>query len=177
MRRGVTFMTLPLAIVIPFVFPALSIPPAESPRGDAALASSAEGTGRGASTHGVASERSTESPVRRQGSAAATIPKPGPDARRPSGSVRAVPPAPGSAGTEAPLGGSGPPNDTCEGALIIPTCGLFPKRTPPVDLTGATTTDDPVPGCQKNAIEGVWFSFMPPTTDKYTITTCQDEAP
>jgi hypothetical protein len=66
-----------------------------------------------------------------------------------------------------------PSNDTCSGALIIPT-GPLPQCSAVVaDITDATTTGDPgVPSCQSDVSRSVWFRFVPQASGSYRFTTC-----
>ncbi|HKQ38367.1 MAG TPA: hypothetical protein VJ063_09840 [Verrucomicrobiae bacterium] len=67
-----------------------------------------------------------------------------------------------------------PVNDRCGGAIIIPTNGPFPHFTVPVDITEATTNNDPAPPtCAFSDLSrSVWYSFRPANTDVYRISTC-----
>ena len=67
-----------------------------------------------------------------------------------------------------------PVNDRCSGAIIIPTNGPFPYFTPPVDITDATTNNDPPTAtCVFGDVSrSVWYSFRPATNDVYRISTC-----
>ena len=78
----------------------------------------------------------------------------------------------GSAAAVAPV------NDRCGGAIVIPTNGPFPHFTVAVDITEATTNNDPivvgeiVPSCQPDVSRSVWYLFRPALTDVYRISTC-----
>ncbi|MBL7952017.1 MAG: T9SS type A sorting domain-containing protein [Flavobacteriales bacterium] len=69
-----------------------------------------------------------------------------------------------------------PASDVCSGAIAIPIAGPFPYTTAAVTLTSATDAGDPVTTCQTNSHKGVWFTFSPPVTGSYTISSCQSAA-
>jgi hypothetical protein len=71
---------------------------------------------------------------------------------------------------------SAPSNDTCAGAIIIPTNGPFPYYTSIVDVRDATATNDPpAPSCRAVSVgRSVWYQFTPPTTRLYTISVSGD---
>jgi hypothetical protein len=68
-----------------------------------------------------------------------------------------------------------PPNDLCAGAEVIPS-GVFPVMTSvTADMSQATPTGDPpLPSCQPNVIESVWYAFTPAATSTYYFSTCAD---
>src|SRR5262245_6403076 len=69
--------------------------------------------------------------------------------------------------------GAAPTNDRCAFAIVIPTNGPFPYLTAEVDISEATTTNDPpAPSCQSFVSRSVWYSFRPATTDSYLFSTC-----
>jgi|GEM_PF-2601791 len=70
---------------------------------------------------------------------------------------------------------TGPQNDFCSGAVVIPTAG--PYTTAAYSNVNANDVSDPAITCQANSHKGIWFSFIPPTTGSYTISTCQSVAP
>ncbi len=93
----------------------------------------------------------------------------------------APPPAGGTAVqvrvTQVPAPPTPPINDLCAGAMIIPSTGPFPHTTPIIpDLTGATTTGDPLaPSCSFGPrSRSVWFRFAPTQTGTYSFSTCAD---
>lgn len=67
-----------------------------------------------------------------------------------------------------------PPNDTCAGAVPIPSSGPFPHLTPTItDVSGATTAGDPpAPPCQPNGTRSVWYRFVPSLSSGYEISSC-----
>src|SRR5678815_5783678 len=66
-----------------------------------------------------------------------------------------------------------PTNDQCGGASVIPGAAPFPYLSPVVDITDASTTDDPpVPSCQTHLSRSVWFAFTPVTTAGYSFSVC-----
>lgn len=69
-----------------------------------------------------------------------------------------------------------PVNDRCGGAIIIPTNGPFPHFTAAVDITDATTNNDPaMASCVFGEVSrSVWYSFRPANTDVYRISTCAE---
>jgi len=71
---------------------------------------------------------------------------------------------------------SGPANDLCPGAEVIPPAGPFPYLTSTTaDITGATTTSDPpLPTCGSGHSRSIWYDFTPATGGSYTISTCAD---
>ena len=72
--------------------------------------------------------------------------------------------------------GVAPVNDRCGGATIIPSTGPFPYFTVPVDITEATTNNDPVlPSCAFGDLSrSVWYTFRPANTDVYRVSTCAE---
>src|SRR5690606_21952496 len=68
-----------------------------------------------------------------------------------------------------------PASDFCSGAIVIPTTG--PYTTVAVSNANATDANDPAVSVQSNSHKGVWFTFIPPSTGSYTISTCQSDAP
>lgn len=68
-----------------------------------------------------------------------------------------------------------PANDRCAAAAVIPPAGPFPYLTPTVDITSATTADDPA-FCAPLS-HSVWYTLTPSETAVYEITTCQLQAP
>lgn len=60
-----------------------------------------------------------------------------------------------------------PGNDTCAGA--IPLVG---GETATTNTANATSTGDPVPGCQGSAGKGVWYSYTPVSSGTVSISTC-----
>jgi hypothetical protein len=73
-----------------------------------------------------------------------------------------------------PLPAAAPSNDTCAGAETIPGAGPFPYLTSIVDLTEATSSNDPVPICQADVSHGVWFAFTPASDGLYSFSVCDD---
>ncbi|MBI3852450.1 MAG: hypothetical protein HY298_19510 [Verrucomicrobia bacterium] len=73
-----------------------------------------------------------------------------------------------------------PPNDICTGAEVIPTAGPFPYYSAIVDITDATTANDPpaLPSsCTLNGVtRSVWYAFTPPATRLYTLSVSEDTA-
>lgn len=73
-----------------------------------------------------------------------------------------------------------PVNDTCAGALIVPSAGPFPYWTPVVEISGATTTGDevlPLTDCGDASFSrSVWFKFTPPASALYTLSVGADTA-
>jgi hypothetical protein len=69
-----------------------------------------------------------------------------------------------------------PANDTCAGRQTIPPNGPFPYKTLTVDISGATTTDDPPFGatCPSVATNSVWYEFRPQASGLYTLSTCAE---
>lgn len=78
-----------------------------------------------------------------------------------------------SADAAAPL------NDQCGGAVIIPAAGPFPVELAPIDISGATSLNDPplpvFPGFERtNVANSVWFKFTPASSGLYTFSTGPD---
>jgi len=69
---------------------------------------------------------------------------------------------------------SPPANDFCAGAETIPAAGPFPHLTSVVDMAGATSAGEPVPGCAYD--RGVWFKFTPAVSGTYLFSTDTDTA-
>lgn len=69
-----------------------------------------------------------------------------------------------------------PVNDTCAGAVVIPTAS-FPYFTPVLtNMLEATLTDDPLPGCVAGAERGVWYQITPTQSGIYSFSTGTDTA-
>ena len=64
-----------------------------------------------------------------------------------------------------------PVNDSCAGAVTIGT--TFPSNTSATDTTLATELDDEISVCS-TGFRGVWYRFVPPTTDIYIFSTGSD---
>jgi len=60
-----------------------------------------------------------------------------------------------------------PGNDTCAGA--IPLVGGEVSTT---NTANATSTSDPVPGCQGSAGKGVWYTYTPTSSGTVSVSTC-----
>jgi hypothetical protein len=60
-----------------------------------------------------------------------------------------------------------PGNDTCAGA--IPLVGGEVSTT---NTANATSTGDPVPGCQGSAGKGVWYTYTPASSGTVSVSTC-----
>jgi hypothetical protein len=60
-----------------------------------------------------------------------------------------------------------PGNDTCAGA--IPLVGGEVSTT---NTANATSTGDPVPGCQGSAGKGVWYTYTPNSSGTVSVSTC-----
>jgi hypothetical protein len=60
-----------------------------------------------------------------------------------------------------------PGNDTCAGA--IPLVG---GETATTNTANATSTGDPVPGCQGSAGKGVWYTYTPGSSGTVWVSTC-----
>ncbi|HKX62613.1 MAG TPA: hypothetical protein VJS65_12225 [Verrucomicrobiae bacterium] len=72
-----------------------------------------------------------------------------------------------------------PANDTCAGAVVIPSNATFPYLTPILtNINEATLTNDPIPSpsCIVGAARGVWYQFTPPQTGTYSFSTGADTA-
>src|SRR4051812_11869614 len=76
-----------------------------------------------------------------------------------------------------PAFAGGPPSDIPGGALTIPA-GPYPALSPTVDVTDATTTQDPPhPTCTNSGqvhARSVWFAFTPDATGRYSVAASQD---
>src|SRR5678816_1913482 len=77
----------------------------------------------------------------------------------------------------ADAGATPPGNDTCAGAMIIPST-TFPYLTPVVpNMNEATLSPgDPVPQCIGGSRSNVWYRFTPNQTALYTFSTGADTA-
>jgi hypothetical protein len=65
-----------------------------------------------------------------------------------------------------------PSNDTCAGAQVIPASGPFPFVSIPVQVDGATTTDDPsFTSCGVDIDHSIWYTFTPAESGLYTLST------
>lgn len=76
--------------------------------------------------------------------------------------------------TSGPALAAPPPNDDPVGAELIPSAGPFPYYsavTP--DISDATTTGEPVPGCAFNGnfSRSIWYVFAPPYSTQYVVAT------
>jgi hypothetical protein len=76
--------------------------------------------------------------------------------------------------TAYPAFAAPPPNDDPAGAELIPSAGPFPYYsavTP--DITDATITGEPVPGCAFNGSfsRSIWYVFTPPYSTSYVVAT------
>jgi hypothetical protein len=69
-----------------------------------------------------------------------------------------------------------PPNDTCDGAEVIPGNGPFPHLTSLLaDVRGAKVTGDPPgPSCAPIVSNSVWYAITPSESADYTFATCAD---
>jgi hypothetical protein len=71
-----------------------------------------------------------------------------------------------------------PANDSCAGALIVPsTISPFaPYLSPEIEVTGATTSGDPAlpMDCGTNVSRSIWFRFAPGTNALYTLSVGRD---
>ena len=77
-----------------------------------------------------------------------------------------------------------PPNDNCNGAIVIPATGATPfvVRTEQLDVTAATPlaaspSEPPLPntpGFDTNITRSVWYKFTPVTTGLYTVSSGPD---
>src|SRR5690349_7532754 len=70
-------------------------------------------------------------------------------------------------------GAAAPANDTCAGAVVIPSTS-FPYLTPVLTNIHESTLDgDPTPNtnCAIGAVRGVWYSFTPNQSGHYTFST------
>jgi hypothetical protein len=69
-----------------------------------------------------------------------------------------------------------PANDTCAGAVLIPST-TFPYWTPILtNIDEATLDGDPLPSCIGGARRGVWYRFVPSQDGTYTFSTGPDTA-
>jgi hypothetical protein len=68
-----------------------------------------------------------------------------------------------------------PINDRCSGAIVIPSGGTFPYKTPIVSLRDATREGDPSPSCFE-VTRGVWYRFAPNQSGLYSFSTGFDTA-
>ncbi len=78
----------------------------------------------------------------------------------------------------APLSGlaAPPANDTCAGAVVIPTAS-FPYLTPLLtNMHEATLAGDPLPSCVGGAVRGVWYQITPTQSGLYSFSTGSDTA-
>ena len=76
--------------------------------------------------------------------------------------------------TASPVMAAPPSNDDPAGAELVPTAGPFPYYsavTP--DITDATITGEPVPGCAFNGSfsRSIWYVFTPPYNTQYVVAT------
>jgi len=60
-----------------------------------------------------------------------------------------------------------PGNDTCAGATPLAGGEIATTNT-----ANATSTGDPVPGCQGSAGKGVWYTYTPASSGTVSISTC-----
>jgi hypothetical protein len=60
-----------------------------------------------------------------------------------------------------------PANDTCAGAIPLTSGSTYTTNT-----ANATSTGDPVPGCQGSAGKGVWYTYTPALSGTVAISTC-----
>jgi len=69
-------------------------------------------------------------------------------------------------------------NDTCAGAMTVPASGPFPHLTPIIDVSAATTNDDPLLPDQlgdcggvsgANLSRSVWYKFTPTVSGAYAF--------
>lgn len=73
------------------------------------------------------------------------------------------------------LAASGPANDQCSGALVIPAAGPFPYVSTKIpDISRATTNGDPVLSpsnidCYQAVSRGVWYKFTPAASAFYVL--------
>jgi len=70
-----------------------------------------------------------------------------------------------------------PVNDTCAGAVTIPSSGPFPFFCPVMDVMSATSVGEPETTltnglCSAPVSRGIWFKFRPSAGGFYTLTTC-----
>ncbi len=75
-----------------------------------------------------------------------------------------------------PVQAAPPPNDTCNGAEIIPSNASFPYLTAITDISEATSYQDPpTPSCVFGDVShSIWYKFIPRDTAFYTISSCTD---
>lgn len=76
--------------------------------------------------------------------------------------------------TAYPAFAAPPPNDDPAGAELIPSAGPFPYYSAvTADITDATITGEPVPGCAFNGSfsRSIWYVFTPPYSTSYVVAT------
>ena len=61
-------------------------------------------------------------------------------------------------------------NDLCSGAVPLSAGVPYSMST-----SNATSTGDPIPGCQSSFSSGVWFTFTAPSSGVVTISTCPSD--
>ena len=72
-----------------------------------------------------------------------------------------------------------PPNDSCAGAVVIPSAATLPYWTAVItNVTSATTADDPtLPECFDGPVtNSIWFAYQPAASGAYTFSISTDTA-
>jgi hypothetical protein len=75
-----------------------------------------------------------------------------------------------------------PPNDTCEGAVMVPSSAVLPYLTEVItNVSAATMVNDPSPpttcyGGTDPVFHGIWFVYQPNASGNYTFSVSGDTA-
>ncbi|MBS0195258.1 MAG: hypothetical protein JSR77_00710 [Planctomycetes bacterium] len=69
-----------------------------------------------------------------------------------------------------------PANDLCSGAIDV-SAGPFPVITAVVDITNATTTNDPSFSCQSSSSRRIWYKVTPTASGNLRVASCTADAP